>query len=265
MDSRRDARPLLQKPKLTETSTSDSDTALSPVVSQVTNTLMQTPGRALSLAQRIPLPATPADVVSAVDRSTVAIRQRASSLYEESGIEETTSRVRSGLSTVRSIFLVVQLFEAYFLRHEVLSDRYAFTIPAVSWLGTHDYPVHLPDMFLLLTSSFWSPVLLYLTTSCVLPAVAGYFFNLSAANHHHPGRGRPRSSQPDYEVDPLTFSIVKALLTFVVYNQGVTFGGLVSELSVARINSALYGGWKGVVTGAAIVGVTAFYDAVLKK
>lgn len=233
--------------------------------SELTNALVQTPGRALSLAQRIPLPATPADVVSAVDRGTLAIRDRAASLYEESGIVEKTEKVREGLSTVKSILLVTQLFELYFLRPEVLSDRYAFSIPAISFLGTHDYPVHLPDMFLILTASFWSPVLLHLATSCIIPAIAGYFFNLSAANHNRPGRGRARASQPDYTIDPLTFSIAKALITFVVYNQGVTFGGLVNELSVARINSALYGGWKGVVTGSAIVGLTAFYDAVLKK
>lgn len=234
-------------------------------MSQVTQALAETPARALQLAQRIPLPATPADVVAAVDRNTVAIRERAASLYEDSGIVEGTERVRDGLSTIKSIYLATQIFELYFLRPEVLSDRYAFTIPAIKLLGTTDYPVHLPDMFLILTAGFWSPVLLYFATSLLIPAIAGYFFNLSAANHNHPGRGRARTSQPNYSVDPLTFSIAKALITFVVYNQGVTFGGLVNELSVARINSALYGGWKGVVTDAAIVGITAFYDAVLKK
>jgi hypothetical protein len=234
-------------------------------LSELTNALVQTPGRALSLAQRIPLPATPADVVSAVDRGTLAIRDRAASLYEESGIVEKTEKVREGLSNIKSILLATQLFELYFLRPEVLSDRYAFSIPAISFLGTNDYPVHLPDMFLILTAGFWSPVLLHLATSWILPAIAGYFFNLSAANHHHPGRGRARASQPDYTIDPLTFSIAKALITFVIYNQGVTFGGLVNEVSVARINSALYGGWKGVVTGSAIVGLSALYDAVLKK
>jgi hypothetical protein len=226
---------------------------------------VQTPGRALSLASRIPLPATPADVASAVDRGTLAVRERVSSLYQESGITEKTQQVQESLSTVYSILLSIQAFELYFLRKEVLADRYAFTIPALSWLGTEDYPVQIPDMFLILTSSFWSPVLLYVATSVVIPSLFGYFFNLSAANHNHPGRGRARASQPDYTIDPLVFSIVKALVTFVVYNQGVTFGGLVDELAVARINSALYGGWKGVIAGAAITGITAIYDAVLKK
>lgn len=193
------------------------------------------------------------------------MRERVTSLYKDTGITETTEKVQESLSSVYSILLAIQAFELYFLRREVLADRYAFTIPAIKLLHTNEHPVQIPDMFLILTSSFWSPVLLYAATSVVIPAVFGYFFNLSAANHQHPGRGRARANQPDYTIDPLTFSIVKALVTFVVYNQGVTFCGLVDELSVARINSALYGGWKGVVVGAAITGLTAIYDAVLKK
>lgn len=243
----------------------EEESAVSQLTQAATNALVQTPGRALSLASRIPLPATPAEVVHAVDRGTIAVRERVSSLYEESGITETTEKVQESLSSVYSILLAIQAFELYFLRKEVLADRYAFTIPAIKLLGTNDHPIQIPDMFLLLTSSFWSPVLLYVATSVIIPSVFGYFFNLSAANRSHPGRGRARASQPDYTIDPLTFSIVKALITFVVYNQGVTFGGLVNELSVARINSALYGGWKGVISGAAITGITAIYDAVLKK
>ena len=227
--------------------------------------VLRTPGRALSLASRIPLPATPNDVAEAVDRGTMAVRNRVSSLYQESGISEATQTTRQALSTVNAILLLVHAFELYFLRQEVLPGRYAFTIPAVPFLGLSDYPVHLWDMFLVVTASFWSPTLLYSLTSVIVPSVFGYFFNLSAANSTHSGRGRPRSNQPEHVIDPLTFSIVKAVLTYVVYNQGVTFGGWVDETSVARINSALYGGWKGVIAGSAITGLVAIYDAVLKK
>ncbi|KAJ9156403.1 Cupin-type protein [Pleurostoma richardsiae] len=226
----------------------------------------RTPGRALSLASRIPLPATPADISNAVDRGTVAIRERVASLYHDSGIPETTQATRESLSTVSSILLLISAFELYFLRPEVLADRYAFTIPAIPWLHTTDHPVYVPDMFLLLTSSFWSPTLLWATTSFIVPSLFGYFFNLSAANSNaHPGRGRPRTNTPEYTIDPLTFSIVKALLTYVVYAQGVTFNGWVDDLSVARINSALYGGWKGAITGTFVTALVSLYDAVLRK
>ncbi|KAK0626823.1 hypothetical protein B0T14DRAFT_119637 [Immersiella caudata] len=227
--------------------------------------LARTPGRALSLASRIPLPATPADVASAVDRSTVAIRKRAASLYQDSGITEATQVTRESLSTVKSVIYLVAAFELYYLRPEVLPDYYAFTIPAIGLLGTSDYPVQLPDMFALLTASFWSPAATWVLTSILLPAFFGYFFNLSAAHAPSSSRGRPRASQPEYNVDPLTFSVAKAIATYVVYAQGVTFGGLINPDSVARINSALYSGWKGVLVGTAITGLSSFYDAVLKK
>ena len=78
---------------------------------------------------------------------------------------------------------------------------------------------------------------------------------------------RPRNpqSQPDYVVDPLTFSVVKALLSFVVYGQKVTFGGWLNPQSINRIDGAIYGGWKGILVGTAITGLFSIYDAVLKK
>ncbi|KAI0179296.1 hypothetical protein GGR52DRAFT_299306 [Hypoxylon sp. FL1284] len=229
------------------------------------NALVRTPGRALSLASRIPLPATPADVAEAVDRSTVAVRTRVASMYRESGITEATHATRASLSTVASVLLAVSAFELWFLRPEVLADRYAFTIPAVSLLGTSDFPVFVPDMFLLLTSSFWSPALLWAFTSAVVPGLAGYFVNLTVGAH--PGARVTRRSGPpaDSVIDPLSFSIAKALVSYVVYAQGITFGGWVDETSVARINAAVYGGYKGVLTGTAITGILSMYDAVLKK
>lgn len=226
--------------------------------------LVQTPGRALSLASRIPLPATPADVANAVDRSAVALRTRALSIYKESGTTEAIHATRESLSTVSSVLFAVNAFELYFLRPEILADRYAFTIPAISFLGTNDYPVFVPDLFLLFTLSFWSPALLWSFTSVVLPSLVGYFVNLTTGAHH--GRVTRRSTTaPDHVVDPLTYSIVKAVISFVVYGQGVTFGGWINPQSIDRINGAVYGGYKGVLVGAAITGVLSVYDAILKK
>jgi len=216
--------------------------------------------RTVSLARRIPLPATPADVAHAVDRGTLAARQRISSMYKDSGITEATQATRESLSTVTSVLFTVAAFELYHIRPEVLADRYAFTIPAVSFLGTSDYPVQIPDMFLLLTASFWSPALLWAFTSFVMPSTFGYFYNLTLGS-----AGRRKALSPEHVVDPLTFSIVKALLSYVVYAQGMTFGGLLDIASAERLNSAVYGGWKGMLVGCAITGLVSIYDAVLKK
>ena len=230
--------------------------------------LIRTPARALSLAaSRIPLPASPADVALAVDRSAVAVRTRALSIYADSGITEATQATRESLSTVSSIALLVSAFEWFNLRSEVLPTRYAFSIPAIKLLGTDSYPVSLPDIFLLLTWSSWAPVLLWFFISTAIPSFVGYFFNLSAASaSHHTGRGRSRPfSNAEYAVDPLTFSLAKGLLVFVVLSQGVSLGGYIDEKVVDRLNAGLYGGWQGAISGAAITGLVSLYDAVLRK
>ncbi|KAK2593304.1 hypothetical protein QQS21_008986 [Conoideocrella luteorostrata] len=228
-------------------------------------TVARTPARSLSqVAARIPLPATPADVANAFDRSTIAMRKRVTSMYQETGLTEASNATRETLSTVTSILFVISAFELYYIRPEILANRYAFTIPAVNLLGTSDYPIYLPDMFLILTASFWSPALTWALTSVVLPSLAGYFFNLSATSYSGP-RTRAKAAAHDTVVDPLTFSIVKALVSYVVYKQGVTFGGLLSETSIERLNGAVYGGYKGVLVGTAITGITSMYEAVLRK
>jgi hypothetical protein len=183
-------------------------------------------------------------------------------MYEESGITEATEATRETLSTVRSVLFVISAFELYYLRPEVLPNRYAFTIPAVGLLHTSDLPVYLPDIFLILAASFWAPVSIWALTSFIIPSFFGYFFNLTVGAQH--GR-RKATSTPDYVVDPLTFSIIKGLVSYVVYAQGVTFGGLLDETSIGRINSAIYGGWQGILVGSSITALTSIYDAVLKK
>lgn len=195
------------------------------------------------------------------------MRQRVSSIYRESGITEVTHATRDSLSTIHAIVLLVGAFELYHIRTEILASRFAFTIPALGVLGTPDYPVYLPDMFLVLTSSFWSPALTWVLTSLILPSFFGYFFNLGATS---PATGGPRTrarahSGPEYAVDFLTFSVTKALVSYLVYGQGVTFCGFLSDTSIERLDGAVYGGFKGILTGTAITGLASFYDAVLRK
>ena len=191
------------------------------------------------------------------------MRKRVASAYHDTGLTEASNATRETLSTVTSILFVVAAFELYHIRPEILANRYAFTIPAVNAIGTDDYPVYLPDMFLVLTSSFWSPALTWALTSVVLPSIFGYFFNLSAASHAGP-RTRARATN-ETVVDPLTFSIVKAIVSFVVYAQGSTLCGLLNEVSIDRLNGAVYGGWRGILVGTAVTGIVSIYDAVLRK
>ncbi|KAH6899658.1 hypothetical protein B0T10DRAFT_554242 [Thelonectria olida] len=255
-------RRRLKPTKLSEEITPESDEQ----PETMSTALIQTPARSLSqVAARIPLPATPADVALAVDRSTQVVRQRVSSIYQESGITEVSNVTRATLSTVTSILFSVAAFELWHVRSEVLANTFAFTFPAIEALGTSDYPVYLPDMFLLLTSSFWSPAWTWSFTSVIVPCLFGYYFNLSANSGSSSSRRRSISRNAEYVVDPLTFSIVKALLSYVVYAEGVTFYGLLSESSILRLDHAVYGGYKGMLVGTAITGLVSIYDAVLRK
>lgn len=237
-------------------------------ISAISTALAHTPARSPSFAERIPLPATPADVALAVERTSTAMSNRVAQVYAESKIPDRVALTRTVLSTVTSIIFAVNAFELYFLRREILADKYFFTIPAIEFLGTKEYPVDLPDMFLILTSTFWYPALTWVFTSFVGPCFMGYFFNLSAAAATQTPRVRTKLAgtvPTDFIIDPVTFSIVKALLAYVVYKQGVTFGGWLSVGAIERINGAIYGGWQGVLTGTAITGLAAVYDAVLRK
>lgn len=216
---------------------------------------------ALAFAQNVPLPPSPSVVADAIDRRTAVIRRRVSQAYEDSGVLETAQTARESLSTVVSVEAIIIAFEAYCLRKELLADRYAFTIPAIKVIGTSDYAVQIPDLFLLLTSSFWGPATLWAVTSFIMPLVMAYFFNLT----HRPRTGRSHATHFNYTFDPLTFNIVKALLTYIVYSQDFTFGGYVDLEYVARINSALYGGPLSVLTGCAIGILITFYEAIIRK
>jgi hypothetical protein len=209
----------------------------------------------------VPLPPSPAVVAEAIDRRTQVLRSRVSDAFEESGLVERAQATRESLSTVVSVESLIILFELYFLRPELLADRYAFTIPAISLLKTSDYAVKIPDLFLLLTASFWGPASLWAFASFLIPLFAAYFVNLT-------GKPKSRSSHTAhfaYAFDPLTFNIVKALLTYAVFGQGVTFGGLVNSTDVARINSALFGGYQGALVGTGIGTLVTLYEAVIRK
>lgn len=78
-------------------------------------------------------------------------------------------------------------------------------------------------------------------------------------------RAKAAAQAAEYNVDPLTFSIVKAVISFVVYGQLVTLGGLLNETSILRLRSAVYGGVPGILTGTAVTALISIYDAVLKK
>ncbi|KAL1890201.1 hypothetical protein Cpir12675_005494 [Ceratocystis pirilliformis] len=220
--------------------------------------LPRTPARALALASsRLHLPSTPASVQRAVDRS-VELFQDGVVAVQDSTLAEATVTTRSTLSTVPNILLSIAVFEAYFLRPAVLPDALWLTTPAVPALYLPAIPIVLPNLTTMLSASFWGPVFAWLATTVFVPLVFAYFYNLSA-------NAASKRLRNKYLFDPLSFSIAKAVLSFAVFAQGVSFSGLVHQTAIARVNAAVYGGWQGLLVGAGISGLAAFYEAILSK
>ncbi|KAI9668945.1 MAG: hypothetical protein M1817_005168 [Caeruleum heppii] len=238
------------------------------VADEISDTLAmatRTPRANLALARNVPLPPSPAVVADAIDRRTAVLRSKMSDVWDHYGVVERAEDLRESLSSVASIETIVLAVEAFGLRSEVLPLRYAFTIPAVATLRTSDVNVFLPDMFFLLTASFWSPFTLWFLTSIAVPLLFAYFFNLTLKHKSTHGHARAQLTKASHVFDPLTFNLAKALTAFLVYSQEVKFGGLLGYETVDRVRQAIPGGTEGILIGAAVGAVTSLYDAALKK
>lgn len=192
----------------------------------------------------MPLPPSPAVLANQIDAHTTTFRASISDYISASALPSTLHSVRSNLSTVTSIELLVLGVEAFGLRFEVLPLRYLTTLPAVPALGTSELSLKVPDFFALLTTAFWGPVGLWLLTSVFLPLLGGWFINLKG----------------DGGYDAVSFNAVKAITAWVVYVRGG--GPSASTRVVAR---GIPGGSVGMLVGAGVGALAGIYEAVLRK
>lgn len=200
------------------------------------------------MTTNIPPPLFVFSCCESLERITKVVKHRAI---------EAAESTRASLSSLLSIETLILSFEAVNLRSEILPDRYAFTIPSIPILHTAPLPVALPDLFLLVTPSFWQPFTLWLATALVAPLAFAYFFNLT-------GRHSRGTQRFEYQFDPLTFNVAKAIITYAVFAGGYTFFGLVDLESIRRICSAAAGGWEGIVGGCAVSALATVYEALIK-
>lgn len=220
----------------------------------------RTPRAVQRVAAQVPLPPSPAVVTDAIERQTAIVRTKVGDAWTNSGFTDWAEYIREVLSSVVGVEAAVVLVEAFYLQKQVLPWIFFFDIPAISALGTSSYPVHFPEFFALLTGSFWSPSLLWANTSLFIPLVFAYFFNITIKN-----KANGLASKPAYQVDPLTFNLAKALVSYMVYAQGVRFSGLVEDATVSTVATALPGGPNSVFIGAGIGTVVSIYEAVLNR
>ncbi|KAL4941927.1 hypothetical protein BDV06DRAFT_171990 [Aspergillus oleicola] len=217
------------------------------------------------------LPPSPAVVTEAIERQTTAWAQSIGEAWEGSGVQERTNSLRDTLSSVKAVEVIVTLLEAFSLIKEVLPLRYLATFPAIDAIHTPAIPIKIPDLFVLVDSSFWAPVSLWLLTSVFVPLITAFFFNISlrVAQTSNTGVQTRRSSINNRvnqtTFDPLSFNIAKAVVSYLVYAHGFTFWNLWGSNSLLTVNASIPFQYAGILTGTAIGAVGTLYEAILRK
>ena len=184
-------------------------------------------------------------------------------LYGVSGISERIDSLRELCSSVTGVQMSFLFLEAIGIQKELLPWEYAFDIPSVRFLGlsTPTIPFMLPDFFRTVSPVFWTTTILWATTSIFIPALFAYFYNLSTrvVKRH----GTP-VTVTRYRFDPLMFNVAKAIVTWVVYDHGYTFG-LFDAFTILRVNQAMFGGYRGILVGSYVSMLAALYEAAQRK
>lgn len=217
--------------------------------------------------QRPQLPASPTDVAEYIEDHSERLSARLNDILTLSNIPDIIEDLRANLSTVPAIILSCLAIEAYGLFEAILPWKHTGAAVPIPLNGPEGdaciWDVKLPDLFMLLSPElFWKPLLLWSTTSICAPLLFAYFYNLTIRDVK---RGGARVAVARYRVDPMTFSVVKMLITVLVYGNGIFFGGVVDETAAEKVHGAVLGGYQGICVGAVVGMVASLYEAVQRK
>ncbi|EPS43479.1 hypothetical protein H072_2513 [Dactylellina haptotyla CBS 200.50] len=175
---------------------------------------------------------------------------------QTTGFWEHVDYTRETLSDPRAIHAIIATYEFAWLCHDLIPwQTVAIPVPAaeIPYLGYSTGPatVKIPDLFILLSWQwFWEPVIYWFTLGISFPLLSSYFINI-----------RKRSTY-----DPLTFSISKALIAYLVYTKQILRPELPSLFSPTTPN--LVGSIIGEETpliGAAVGGMLTLWEAIISR
>jgi len=207
------------------------------------------------------LPPSPADVADLAEYETSQFYAGLNDIYTLSGFPEMIDYLRDVCSSVTGIQTFVQLVEAFALQRLVLPWVFLAELAPVRGYDAPKLSIYYPDLFALLTPEFWNPTLLYATTSIIIPSIFAYFFNLTIRDVKRQGA---RVSVARYTLDPLTFNIVKAILTYVIYGQHLTLSYPIFT-AAGSIERAMFGGYQGMLVGCYVGMLASVYEAVQRR
>lgn len=203
----------------------------------------------------MPLPPSPAMVADEIETRANAIIASARKAVEKAEIHEKATGLRDRLSNVISVNATSLSLEAILLLVSIIPVTYQITLPAITAVGAPAVTYILPDLFVILTAAFWAPFLTWLVTALVLPIGNGLLFNLVSASVAKDGAEHP--------VDPLTYAVTRALLTYLVHYKGFSFWGLLGEKAVAIVGTSV--GRELQLVGAGIGGIAAIWEGILRR
>lgn len=212
-------------------------------------------------------PPSPAVVTDAIDHQTRRIRSSISHAYDRSPIHEYSDHIRDLLSSSVTVNVLAILLEAYGLRAEILPNKLLTEIPAIPYLTATKTHVNVPDLFQLLSTSFWAPFILWVLTTLITPALIAYFINLPLKQLHGHSYNTRRASirnTPQIQFDPFIFNLAKGLMAFLVFAGHLRLG-IFQHYTIALVNTCVPGGYQGMLLTSALGAIVSLYEAVLKK
>ncbi|KAF3904950.1 hypothetical protein ABW20_dc0110149 [Dactylellina cionopaga] len=208
-------------------------------------------------------PLSPSQLASSIpvkNFSLNAIGEAVSSWFtaaaQTTGFWEHVDYTRETLSDPKAIHAIIATYELAWLCHDLIPwQAVAIPVPPVdvTYTGYSTGPatVKIPDLFILLSwHYFWAPVVYWFTLGVSFPLLSSYFVNISNKSTY----------------DPLTFSISKALIAYLVYSKQII------RPEVPRLftpdTASLVGSIVGEETpliGAAIGGLLTLWDAIITR
>ncbi|KAI4752736.1 hypothetical protein E4T44_14828, partial [Aureobasidium sp. EXF-8845] len=194
---------------------------------------------------RMALPPSPAVVTDVIEEQTARISEGMNKLWTATGIMDMLHEVRLDLSSVTGIHFTILLLESAALHYQTVPWKFAFDFPSL--FGFPSFAVFLPDIFVFLTHHYWAPSLLWATMNFWIPLATGWLFNLSLKLKKKDGF---EDYRPVYRIDPLMFSIAKALMSWMVYAQGNRLYGTFAEQTVQTVENAMPYGYSGAMIAA---------------
>lgn len=208
----------------------------------------------------MPLPPSPAVVTDVIEEQTARISEGVNRLWTASHIMDYVYQTRVELSSVTGVQISILLIEAIALHRATVPWRFVLEIPSL--FGFPSFPIFVPDLFVFLTHYYWAPSFLWITLNFWLPLATGWFFNLSLRLKKKDGL---EAWRPKYRIDPLMFSIAKALLSWMVYSQGNRLFGAFAEDTVRTVENAMPYGYAGVMVAAYVGIATSVWDGLQGK